>query len=955
AGTYNVREVQQVGFQQTTSNPTIVLPAGQDRTGVNFGNAELRGSISGVKFLDANENGLRDANEQTLSGWTIFLDTNSNNILDNNEQSAVTGPGGNYLFDDLRAGTYNVREVQQANFRQTTTNPTIVLAAGQDRTGVNFGNAELRGSISGVKFLDNNADGIRNAEEALSGWTIFLDTNNNGILDNNETSDVTETDGSYRFDNLRAGTYNVREIQQTGFESTSPNPVQVVLAAGQDRTGVNFGNAQNRGRIIGEVYQDLNQNGRRDPGEGGIEGFTVFVDFDGDNSLDPEEPAAVTSRTGGYFIPNLAPDTYIIREVQRPNLFTQGVPQSRTVVLNPGETVDDQDFGHRPIVTIIEGRILGQAFFDVNGNGIPNVNEPGIEDIRVYLDINNNGNFESNIDDEALTSTTGGYSFPNLDTGVPYTVRIFAPPGLNPTTATSFSNIIIFNDGSENPTAEAPSFALQPSRTGITGFVFNDLNADGDPDETEFGLSGFTVFADANNNGVLDAGEPFAVSSDNGGYVISDVTPGTYNIELVSQPGFSPTSTDIGNLDNVIIPIPADDPLFANLGVIGTDMIAGTPGVTDTFRLTITQVQEIRGFVDGEDSLALSGSLNLQQLQFLGAGANTEIRIFGSNQLIAVLRGVQSSLITVADFTGSTGGVFGSISGVQFLDADEDGTRDSGEQTLSGWTIFLDSNNNGVLDSNERSAVTGANGSYRFGNLLAGTYNVREVQQAGFEQTTSNPTIVLAAGQNRTGVNLGVDELSSDGSISGVQFLDADGNGTRDSGEQGLAGWTIFLDSNNNGQLDSNERFAVTGANGSYFFTDLEAGTYNVRAIAQSGFEQTTANSTVSNGTVVNIGVRRVDPITGALITGTPGTSDTFSFSSSSTVAIQGFEDGIDVLEVSGGLTFEQIDIVAGTGSSAGNTLISIESSNQVIAELIGVQLDVGGVTIIDRNDFIFI
>ncbi|MGK7900235.1 MAG: Ig-like domain-containing protein [Hormoscilla sp.] len=226
--------------------------------------------------------------------------------------------------------------------------------------------------------------------------------------------------------------------------------------------------------------------------------------------------------------------------------------------------------------------------------------------------------------------------------------------------------------------------------------------------------------------------------------------------------------------------------------------------------------------------------------------------------------GQDTSTATVSVIVESAGGAgesSGSISGVKFLDTDRDGVRDAGEQGLAGWTIFFDTNNNGVLDNNEVSVVTGANGSYSFGGLLAGTYNVREIQQPGFLQTTGNPTITLLAGQNRTGVNFG-----------------------------------------------------------------------NV-------------GNSFSSSVRANFDVRPAD-----ILTGTPGIGDTFSLSSSQTVAIEGFVDGEDVLQVSGGLIFSDLDVTAGTGSSIGNTLIAIESSNQVIAELIGVQP-----VVITEDDFTFI
>jgi hypothetical protein len=71
---------------------------------------------------------------------------------------------------------------------------------------------------------------------------------------------------------------------------------------------------------------------------------------------------------------------------------------------------------------------------------------------------------------------------------------------------------------------------------------------------------------------------------------------------------------------------------------------------------------------------------------------------------------------------------------------------------LSGWTVYLDTNGNGTLDSGEPTAVSGSNGYYAFTDLAAGTYTVREVVQAGWSQTypsANRPYIVtLSAGQS---------------------------------------------------------------------------------------------------------------------------------------------------------------------------------------------------------------
>lgn len=77
----------------------------------------------------------------------------------------------------------------------------------------------------------------------------------------------------------------------------------------------------------------------------------------------------------------------------------------------------------------------------------------------------------------------------------------------------------------------------------------------------------------------------------------------------------------------------------------------------------------------------------------------------------------------------------GSISGTIWDDVNGDGSQDSGEANLPGWEVYLDLNDNGVLDNNEPAEVTDANGEYSFVDVPDGTYVVREVLQDGWEIT----------------------------------------------------------------------------------------------------------------------------------------------------------------------------------------------------------------------------
>ncbi len=127
----------------------------------------------------------------------------------------------------------------------------------------------------------------------------------------------------------------------------------------------------------------------------------------------------------------------------------------------------------------------------------------------------------------------------------------------------------------------------------------------------------------------------------------------------------------------------------------------------------------------------------------LSNDANGYITVnLGTSQIISDvhLGATRAPLLAPPPSTG-TGG---SISGFLFNDADKDGIPDATENRTGVRTVFLDTNQNGRLDSGEKSTRSDGQGNYKFSNLSNGTYFVTRVFPSGFWLSNNNSGYVVA-------------------------------------------------------------------------------------------------------------------------------------------------------------------------------------------------------------------
>ena len=226
--------------------------------------------------------------------------------------------------------------------------------------------------------------------------------------------------------------------------------------------------------------------------------------------------------------------------------------------------------------------------------------------------------------------------------------------------------------------------------------------------------------------------------------------------------------------------------------------------------------------------------------------AGTTLNLNGLNLYIHTAQ-IQGTIIGGAIVTGE---VYDDVSG--------SGTFSSGDPGLAGWTVNLTNTSN----DDTYTTTTDSNGDYAFAGVPAGTYTLSEVLQSGFAQTQpASPgtyTLTITSGQVITGEEFGDHPMPS---VSGVVFNDLNGDGTLESGEPGLEGWTVNLLNSASQVINT----ATTATNGGYSFTSLLPGTYTVQVVSQSGYVASSAASvtiTDDNGAADTVNFGEFAPVT---------------------------------------------------------------------------------------------
>jgi hypothetical protein len=202
---------------------------------------------------------------------------------------------------------------------------TFTLREGEVQTDLNFGLVPDPGTLSGRVFDDTVANGVFDIGEKEINTAVFLDLDNDGLLDEGEPSVRTTADGTYQFLNTDSyRSYSIVVQVPIGFEQVAPGASdkfvwKIFLPAGGTVTDRDFAirRIQSTGQssasaVSGRLYDDRNGNKVYDAGDVPIANREVYLDATNFGTRDSNEPRVLTDSQGLYSIDGLSSRTVAV-------------------------------------------------------------------------------------------------------------------------------------------------------------------------------------------------------------------------------------------------------------------------------------------------------------------------------------------------------------------------------------------------------------------------------------------------------------------------------------------------------------------------------------------------------------------------------------------------------------------------------------------------------------------
>lgn len=771
--------------------------------------------VGDLVWLDADADGIQEAGESGLDSVQINLFDDSGILrettfsLTGGAFSLLATPGDYYL-EFIAPDGYGFSPPQVGDDAALDSDPDpdsgqtpiFTLGAANDLT-LDAG-LFVAATLGDRVWYDTNQNGVQDSGEAgAPGASIFLYDSEQSLVD----VQTTDEDGFYRFERLSAGSYTIVFEQPDGYFFTVPgqggnsendsdaDPETgassiIVLAAGANNETYDAGLL--RAVALGDlIWYDANQNGVQSIGEPGVPNvpLDLYRDANGNGVLDigsdPWTASRVTSADGSFLFSGLSPATYFVDAGALPGAFAGASlvsgPQSQPdpsgpLVVAYGLVLRGADFGVVKQPQNGQGLVGDSAWYDGNGDGRQQHAEPGIANLQVCATPTAGGAAVCTATDE------NGHFLLSLAPGA-YTLAAPNPPAG-----------LIAVGGSGAP------FDVTVGAQRLD----HDLGF-ADPAEAALGQIGNLIFADANMNGAFDAGETALAG---------------VSVDLIH---------DLNDND-------AWDPGEPIIAVTTSDSALDVNGGNYRF----SGIPTGRYLVHVSDTNGVLLDFDLGPLGQPDTDDNSQ-----SDPYVVVLAPGESSLLADFGYVRRVQPDTGLIGNQIWLDGDGDGlfAPGSGDAGVAGVTVELLQNSVVV-----RTTTSGAGGVYAFSGLAAGDYQVRVSDVwgvlVGMIPTAPGPqpgadhnnqaqpfSVALAEGETEPAADFGYRLAGV--SVGGFAWLDSNGNGVYDTGEQMMNNVSLRITDSSSALMGD----VITGpaggfASGTYSLGGLDAGQYTVAFMA---------------------------------------------------------------------------------------------------------------------------
>lgn len=686
--------------QGTAQTPTITI-LGPQRVTYDFGVGIRKvvhvGAIQGFAWFDTNYNGVQDTTEKGLADVVVDLDlsgkivANTTSDMDGIFTFANVTPGVYKLHFDISAlgnglvftqpylGTARNRDSDV--IPETGDTVEFTVNAGFTVTDIDVGIVPSPGTLEGTFWLDQNRDGIQNADEhGFANLQVSILDHNFGLV----RTETTDASGKFSVE-IDSVSYYVRAQIDTALYEPTPMHVGLDPSVWSDLDAqaqsplitVNPGKTSSmRGGLIPLlntieflVFQDFNENGLYDAflGDGVFPNYNVTLL----NSTHSPIKWKLTSDSGIATFTNVPEGTYSLsltlpgsqwgfvpyRASNQSNSnvdsdissINGSVGTTGPLTLTSGQLVKNLAAGMKRLYSSISGYV----FQDFNRNGVKDATDVPLSGITLHL-MDAQGIFAT-----VVTSSTGDYTFTKLDAGT-YGVQIdndtfstykLSPPHQSPDGSMIDSEFptnglltIVLGTNVQYCCADAALQALNVLPAAIEGFVWDDyVSRTGIQTGSDTPISGVSILLrDPNGNTIATA-----TSRSNGIFTFTDIVPGKY--ELVA--------------------------------VISSYTLAPYHAGNDSTR-------------------------------------DSDFTSFGTTGLFNIYEGQ-----TITDLDLGLIPKDGIVSGKVWFDSNGDGIN-SGETALAGVTVSLYPITNGVRGSPLRTVTTSSNGQYSFTAVRPQSYQV---------------------------------------------------------------------------------------------------------------------------------------------------------------------------------------------------------------------------------------